>query len=46
MFKVKWIRFPIVAQLIRNLASTYENAVFIPGLTHWVKNQVLPQAAA
>ena len=36
---------PIVAQQVKNPTSTHEDAGLIPGLTHWVKDLVLLQAA-
>ena len=35
----------VVAQQIMNPTSIYEDSGSIPGLTHWVKDQALPQAA-
>ena len=29
--------FPVVAQLVKNLTSIYEDSGSIPGLTQWVK---------
>ena len=35
---------PAVAQRLTNLTRNHEVAGSIPGLTHWVKDLVLPQA--
>ena len=35
----------IVAQWVKNSTSIHEDAGLIPGLTHWVKDLVLLQAA-
>ena len=32
---------PIVAQLVKKLTSSYENAALIPSLAQWVKNLLL-----
>ena len=37
---------PIVAQQVKNPTSIGENARSISGLTQWVKDTALPQAAA
>ena len=37
---------PFVAQQVKNSPSIHEDTGFIPGLAQWVKNPVLPQAAA
>ena len=37
---------PFEAQWVKNLTSIHEDAVLIPGLDQWVKDLVLPQAAA
>ena len=37
---------PVVAQQVKNLTSIQEDAALIPGLTQWIKDPVLPQAAA
>ena len=34
-----------MAQWVKNPASIHENAGSMPGLTQWVKDLVLPQAA-
>ena len=36
---------PAVAQLVKNPTSIYEELGSIPGLTQWVKDVALPQAA-
>ena len=36
---------PIVAQPVKNLIGTHEDAGLIPGLAQWVENPVLPQVA-
>ena len=36
----------IVAQQVKNPTSIHEDAGLIPGLTHWIKDLALPQAAA
>ena len=36
---------PVVAQRVNNLTSICEDSSSIPGLTQWVKDQVLPKAA-
>ena len=42
-FHVKHIGgVPIVAQQLRNLTSTHEDTVLIPGLAQWVKGLVWP----
>ena len=35
--KLKWVRVPSVAQLIKNSTRIHENEYSIPGLTQWVK---------
>ena len=35
-----------MAQQVKNQTSIREYAGFFPGLVQWVKDQVLPQAAA
>ena len=43
----KFVRgVPIVAQEVRNLTSIHEGVGSIPGLTQWVVDPVLLQAAA
>ena len=37
---------PIAAQRVKNPTSIHENEGWIPGLTQWVKDTVLPQATA
>ena len=37
---------PTVAQQVKNLSSIHEDAGLLPGLALWVKDLVLPQAAA
>ena len=37
---------PVVAQPVKNLTSIHGDAGLVPGLTQWVKDLVLPQAAA
>ena len=36
---------PVVAQLVKNVTSIHEDVALIPGLTQWVKDLALPQAA-
>ena len=36
-------RVPIVAQQVTNSTSIHEDAGLIPGVTHWVKDPVLPR---
>ena len=43
--RVKFPRVPIVAQQVKNLSSIHEDEGSIPGLTWWVKDSTLPQAA-
>ena len=35
---------PVVAQQVENPTIIHEDVGSIPGLTHWVKDLVLPQA--
>ena len=37
---------PVVAQGVKNPTSIHEDAGSSPGLAHWVKDLVLPQAVA
>ena len=45
-FKKRTDGVSVVAQQVKNTASIHENASLIPGLTQWVKDLALPQAAA
>ena len=38
-------RVPVVAQWVKNLTSIHEGVDLIPGLTQWVDDLALPQAA-
>ena len=46
MSKTKTEDVPIMVQWIRIPTSIHEDVDSIPGLTRWVKDQVLPQTAA
>jgi len=37
---------PVVAQWVKNLTSNHKDAGLIPGLTQWIKDLALLQAAA
>ena len=41
-FKIKVWGVIIASQQIKNLTSIHEDTGSIPGLSQWVKNQVLP----
>ena len=45
-FKIQSLGGPAVAQQVKNLTSIHEEVGWIPGLTQWVKDPVLPQATA
>ena len=44
--KTKQNRVPIVAQCVKNLTRIHKDSGSIPGLSQWVKDPVLSQAAA
>ena len=44
--KYSLIGVPAVAQPVKNSTGIHENVVWIPGIDHWVKDPVLPQALA
>ena len=45
-FKVMKLGVPFVAQQVKNPDSVCEDLGSIPGISQWVKDPLLPQAAA
>ena len=43
--EISKLRVPIVAQQVKNWTGIHEDVGLIPGLTQWVKDRALPQAA-